>query len=85
MSEKRRWWIIHVSDYGSFATYGLEAEVEETRAAKAEWEGGKGQKRVAAFGDEDDARLVAEQLDQWRRDHEAGVELGESEREAIGA
>jgi hypothetical protein len=85
MGERRRWWVIHVAGYGAFAAYGLEAEAEETRAAKAEWEGGKGQKRVVAFGDEDDVRMVEGQMDQWRRDHELGVELTESQREAIGA
>ncbi|HUU23887.1 MAG TPA: hypothetical protein VM389_15235 [Phycisphaerae bacterium] len=84
MSEKRRWWIIHVAGYGAFAAYGLEAEVEETRAAKAEWEGGAGRKRVAAFADDDDARMVEAQMERWRRDLELGVELTESQREAIG-
>lgn len=84
MSETRKWWIVHVAGYGAFATYGTEAEAEETRAAKAEWEGGVGRKRPAAPGDEDDQRMVEQQKDQLRRDLEGGVELDESRREAIG-
>jgi len=43
-SSERCWWEIRVTGYGSFVVYGTEAEAEEKRAAKADWEGGVGRK-----------------------------------------
>lgn len=40
-------WIISVGGYGSFGFLGTEAEAEEMRAHKADWEGGVGRKRRA--------------------------------------
>ena len=47
----KSWWIIDVAGYGDFAFYGTEAEAEERRAAKAEWEGGVGKKRLSMPND----------------------------------
>lgn len=35
----RLWWRINVGGYGDFAFWGSQAEAEERRRAKAEWEG----------------------------------------------
>ena len=43
-SNEQCWWEIRVTGYGNFVIYGTEAEAEEKRAAKAEWEGGVGRK-----------------------------------------
>ncbi len=84
MPETRKWWIIDVQGYGALAVYGTEMEAESTRAAKAEWEGSTGTKRLAVFTDKIDVRMVEDQQDEWRDDHEGGVELEPNQREAIG-
>jgi hypothetical protein len=45
--EKRIWWMIKVTGYGEFEHFGTEAEAEEMRVHKSQWEGGRGTKRKA--------------------------------------
>ena len=41
-SDKRVWWVIKITGYGTFAYYGTKEDAEDKRRAKAEWEGGVG-------------------------------------------
>lgn len=48
----RPWWVILIAGgYGAFLFEGTEAEAEEMRAHKANWEGAVGHKRPASFSD----------------------------------
>lgn len=47
----RPWWVINVAHYGAFLFEGTEAQAEEMRAHKANWEQGIGHKRPASFSD----------------------------------
>ena len=47
MKQHRQWWSIRISGYGSFAFFGTRTEADQTCAAKAEWEGGRGAVRSA--------------------------------------
>lgn len=60
MPEEKRFWIITVAGWGSRALYGTEAEAEEWRAHKAQWEGGVGRKRPADLDDPEHLKLVRE-------------------------
>lgn len=59
---KKQWWIISVSGYGTFAFKGTEAEAEEMRAHKANWEGGVGRKRLADPTNINDRGEIAAEL-----------------------
>jgi len=83
MSETRQWWIIEVVGYGDFSFFGAEEEAEERRAAKAEWEGGIGRKRLASRANAEDRRMMAASLKQFRWRLKNDVELLRNERDAI--
>lgn len=50
-SERRHWWAIEVTGYGSFAFFGTESEAEEMRLHKASWERGTATKQRAEWND----------------------------------
>ena len=56
------WGIISVGGYGSFAYRGTEAQAENMRAHKANWEQGCGRKRLATDSAEDRNMIVSERL-----------------------
>lgn len=61
MSEyTKRWWIISVGGYGSFAYRGTEKQAEAMRAHKANWEGGVGAKRLATNSAQDKNMIARE-------------------------
>lgn len=63
MTEKTKW-IIWISGYGSFDFEGTEAEAEEMRAHKANWERGRGEKWRADLSREVDC-LTRDIVDLW--------------------
>ena len=63
MSDK---WMIWVSGYGTFEFEGTEAQAEEMRTHKANWERGQGRKWRADLSRESD-RLTAEIVAAWDR------------------
>lgn len=75
--EKRAWWTINVSGYGSFQHFGTEAEAEDQRSHKAAWEGGRGRKQLST---EKEIKEGTAHL-RWQRDH--GYNLEDWELEAI--
>jgi len=64
--ETRESWTIYVTGYGFFEFEGTEAEAEEARKAKSQWEGGAGHKFRTNLSRESD-RLTAEMVGLWRR------------------
>lgn len=74
-TNERSWWTIHVTGYGAFTIFATEAEAEDTRRAKAEWEGGRGRKRAA------DAKDIAEAKGhlKWKQANEYPLEPHELE------
>jgi hypothetical protein len=74
-TEERCWWSINVTGYGRFSYFGNDAEAEEMRKDKAEWEGGTGTKRKATLAEAEDGVNNLK----WRRDFGYGMD----ERELI--
>lgn len=42
VTKDKRWWLISVSGYGSWAFWGTKVEAQDRARDKAEWEGGRG-------------------------------------------
>jgi hypothetical protein len=82
-ARRRKWWIIEVTGYGDFSFFGTEAEAEDTRIHKAEWEGGEGMKRRADRDNGRDRKLIAASLKHFRWEHRNEVKLEANELEAI--
>lgn len=76
-SDKRSWWAIKVTGYGTFAYYGTEIEAEDMRDHKTNWEGGHGTKRPAT---EDEIKEALKDL-RWQK--EQGYGLDEQQLEAL--
>lgn len=76
-SDPRVWWLISVTNYGRFEYFGTEAEADQMRKDKAEWEGGRGSKRLAT------ADESARGLDWLKFQQGMGYRLDEREMEAL--
>lgn len=75
--DSRVWWWINITGYGGFAYFGTEAEANQMRKDKAEWEGGRGTKRRAT---EEEAAAKRESV---RCQQSRGCNLDERELESI--
>lgn len=73
--EKRAWWTIDVTGYGTFTIYATEKEADDKRRAKAAWEGGSGRVRAA----EPDEIEGAKEHIRWRHANEYPVQPGDME------
>jgi len=76
----RKWWLISVHGYGSFAYYGNAPEAELMRAHKAAWEGGVGTMETI----HPDHPQAIDELKRLEKQHESGVVLDTNELSAIG-
>ncbi len=77
-------WKIRVSGYGTFDFTGTEAEAEEMRRHKAQWEGGNGHKYRVENQTEAD-RLMQRMCEKWDTHNAVSPALMKKYRTAIAA
>jgi hypothetical protein len=73
--DRRTWWTIDITGYGTFTVFATEAEADQKRRDKAEWEGGRGRKRAA---DADEIAEAKEHI-RWKQANEYPMEPEELE------